>query len=169
MSETNESRTLLHPLGAYLGGDGVSEVRWMGHTRTRFLATGTSTNGQFCLVDETAQRGEAIPLHRHSEDVESFYVTEGEMTFYIEDRRGVTVGAGAFVHVPAGTVHGFRIASDSARYLILTTPRHGEFYRAISVPAGPDGLPDSHDVDWNKVLEISKSFGIELVGELPEV
>lgn len=168
MGETHENGRMLHPLGAYLGGVGASEVRWMGQTCTRFLATGKSTNGQFCLVDETAQRGEAVPLHRHAEDVESFFVIDGEVTFYIDSQPGMTAGAGAFLHVPAGTVHGFRIASDSARYLILTTPRHGEFYHAISVPAGADGRPASHEVDWDKVLAISESFGIELIGELPE-
>ena len=43
--------------------------------------------------------------------------------------------AGAFVHIPAGAVHGFRIDSASARYLILTTPRHADFYRAITAPS----------------------------------
>ena len=39
--------------------------------------------------------------------------------------------AGTFAHLPGGTVHGFRIESETARYLIRTTPRHGRFYRAI--------------------------------------
>lgn len=168
MDDNNRSGRLLHASGAYLGGTEDSEIRWMGETCTRFLATGDTTNGGFCLVDETAKRGEAVPLHRHPEDVESFYMLEGELTFFIDSQPGFNAGPGSFLHVPAGTIHGFRIASDSARYLILTTPRHGEFYRAISVPAGTDGLPASYDVDWDKILEISERFGIELIGDLPE-
>lgn len=168
MHDKTETSHLLHPLGAYLGGVGTSEVRWMGHTCTRFLATGASTGGQFCLVEETARLGEAVPLHRHADDVESFYVLDGTIAFYIDSQPPVIAGSGAFLHVPAGTIHGFRIASDSARYLILTTARHGDFYRAISVPAGANGLPDSHDVDWDAVMAISESFGIELIGDLPE-
>lgn len=168
MAQHRGTGRTLHPSGAYLGGAGDSELRWMGHTATLFLATGATTNGQFCLVDETAKRGEAVPLHRHPDDVESFYVLDGEVTFYIDSEPGLTVGAGAFLHVPAGTIHGFRIASDSARYLILTTPRHGEFYRAISTPAGADGLPGSFEVDWDQVLAISEQFGIELIGDLPD-
>lgn len=140
----------------------------MGETCTRFLATGKATNGQFCLVHETANHGEAVPLHRHSEDVESFYVLDGELTFYIDNQPGISAHAGMFLHIPAGTIHGFRIASDTARYLILTTARHGEFYRAISVPAGADGLPDSYDVDWDRVIATAEDFGIELVGDLPD-
>jgi quercetin dioxygenase-like cupin family protein len=168
MNDDSGSGRLLHASGAYLGGETESEVRWMGETCTRFLATGETTNDQFCLVDETAKRGEAIPLHRHGKDVESFYVLDGEMTFYIDNHPGISARAGAFLHVPAGTIHGFRIASDTARYLILTTPRHGEFYRAITVPAGADGLPASYDVDWDKVMAIAEEYGIEVVGDLPE-
>ena len=168
MDDDTATRRPLHASGAYLGGPGESEERWMGEICTRFLATGDITNGQFCLVEEISKRGEAVPLHRHSEDVESFYVLEGKITFYIDNQTGIGAGAGSFLHVPAGTVHGFRVASDSARYLILTTPRHGDFYRAISVPAGSAGLPETYDVDWDKVLAISERFGIELIGDLPE-
>ncbi len=61
---------------------------------------------------------------------------EGEITLYIGDRPGERAGAGSFAHVPGGTVHGFRVESETARYLILTTPRHGRFYRAITAGGG---------------------------------
>ena len=167
MDDTKFSGRFLHASGAYLSGANESEIRWMGETRTCFLATGETTKGRFCLIDETAKRGEAVPLHRHSEDVESFYVLEGELTFFIDSQPALKAGPESFLHVPEGTIHGFRIASERARYLILTTPRHGEFYRAISVPAGRNGLPSSYDIDWGRILEISERFGIELIGGLP--
>jgi quercetin dioxygenase-like cupin family protein len=55
--------------------------------------------------------------------MESFYVLEGEVTLYIGDEPGVLAPAGSFAHIPGGAVHGFRVESESARYLILTTPR----------------------------------------------
>lgn len=88
MTRQTGAGRILHSSGAYLGGAGESELRWMGETCTRFLATGASTSGQFCLVDETARRGEAVPLHRHAEDVESFYVLDGEVSFYMTTLRG---------------------------------------------------------------------------------
>lgn len=43
------------------------------------------------------------------------------------ERRWMGTTATSFLAtVPAGTVHGFRIESEIARYLILTSPRHGE-------------------------------------------
>jgi quercetin dioxygenase-like cupin family protein len=69
------------------------------------------TGGAFTLVDERANRGMSVPLHLHRDDMESFYVLEGEIAFYIGDQPGVRAGAGSFAHLPGGTIHGFRIES----------------------------------------------------------
>jgi quercetin dioxygenase-like cupin family protein len=146
---------------AYFRLQGEAEVRWLGETSTAFLATGDLTAGAFALVDERARRGESVPLHRHEDDIESFYVLEGTLTFYVDDRPGVRAGAGSFVHVPGGTVHGFRVESETARYLILTTPRHGDFYRAITAPAG-------QTIEESRIKEAAREYGIEFVGPLPD-
>lgn len=152
--------------GAYLHLPGTSELRWLGETSTSFLADGERTGEAFALVDERAVLGESVPLHRH-DDLESFYVLEGEVTFFLGEEPGVTAGPGSFVHVPAGAVHGFRGASERARYLILTTPRHGRFYRAITLPSRPGGLPPLESVDGATIKAAAVEFGIELVGPLP--
>src|SRR3712207_3290238 len=149
---------------AFLQPPGESELRWMGETSTYFLATGEQTGGAFALVDEQAKRGESVPLHLHRDDMESFYVLEGELTLFIGDGAGVQASratAGSFAHLPGGTVHGFRVESETARYLILTTPRHGQFYRAITRPSqGP--------VPGPQIREAAQEYGIEFVGPLPD-
>jgi quercetin dioxygenase-like cupin family protein len=152
----------------YLYQPGESELRWMGKTSTHFLATGDQTGGVFSLVDEQATRGESVPLHRHRDDMESFYVLEGELTIYVGDQPGVRAAAGSFAHIPGGTVHGFRIESETARYLILTTPRHGEFYRAITLASRPGGLPPLESVEGSRIKQASREYGIEFVGPLPD-
>jgi len=150
----------------YLPGE--SEVRWMGETSTHFLATGDQTGQAFCLVDERAMRGDSVPLHKH-DDIESFYVLEGEITLFVEDRPGVTGPAGTFAHLPGGTVHGFRVESETARYLILTTPRHGDFYRAITVAAGDGGAPPPDpSVEGSQIKQASQDYGVEFIGPLPD-
>jgi quercetin dioxygenase-like cupin family protein len=144
------------------------ELRWLGETSTWFLALGEQTGGAFALVDEHARRGESVPLHVHRDDMESFYVLEGELTFYVGDRAGVRAGAGSFVHVPGGTIHGFRVESETARYLILTTPRHGQFYRAITSPSRAAGLPPLEPIDGAAIEQACRDYDIELVGPLPE-
>ena len=98
----------------YIQKADTAEKRWMGETSTYFLATGEQTAGAFCLVDETAGRGESVPLHRHSADMESFYVVSGEITIFVGEGLGTRVGAGSFAHIPGGTIHGFRIESETA-------------------------------------------------------
>ena len=92
---------------AYLHRPDEAELCWMGDTSTYFLATGESTGGAFALVDERAPRGMSVPLHLHREDMESFYVLEGEITLYIGDQPGVRASAGSFAHVPGGTCTAF--------------------------------------------------------------
>ena len=153
--------------GAYLVPPGKAELRWLGETSTFFLASGEQTGEAFALVDEQARAGESVPLHRH-DDVESFYVLEGDVAFFLRGDAGATLGAGGFVHVPRGVVHGFRMASDKARYLTLTTPRHGRFYAAITVPALPGGAPPSQSVDGAAIQGACAEYGIEFVGPLPD-
>ena len=153
---------------AYLYQPKEGELRWMGETSTYFLATGEQTGGAFALVDEQAKRGDSVPLHMHREDMESFYVVEGEITLYMGDQAGVRAGAGSFAHLPDGTVHGFRVESETARYLILTTPRHAEFYRAITLASRPGGLPPLESVDGSQIKRASERYGVEFVGPLPD-
>ena len=154
--------------GSYRYGSGEGEVRWMGETSTRFLASGDQTGEAFALVDERAHRGESVPLHRHEEDMESFYVLEGEIAFYLGEEPAFRGGAGAFVHVPGGEVHGFRIESETARYLILTTPRHGRFYREITTASLADGGQPDEPIDGAQISAAAREYGIDFVAPLPE-
>lgn len=147
---------------AYLYNPGESELRWMGETSTHFLATGALSGGTFALVEERAKRGVSVPLHRHDDDMESFYVLEGEISFYLGDQSGQRATAGAFAHIPGGTIHGFRIESETARYLILTTPRHAEFYRAITLPS------PLTPIDGAVIGKACQEYGIAFVGLLPD-
>ena len=154
--------------GAYVHRPGEAELRWLGDTSTSFLATGEDTHGAFALVDERAARGVAVPLHLHRDDMESFYVLEGEITLYIDGEAGVRATPGAFAHIPGGTVHGFRVESDTARYLILTTPQHGQFYLAITLPAQAGGSPPAESVDEPDIEKACRDFGVAFVGPLPD-
>jgi quercetin dioxygenase-like cupin family protein len=133
----------------------------MGETSTHFLATGDQTGGAFALVEERSKRGVSVPLHRHDDDMESFYVLEGEISFFLGDQPVLRATAGAFAHIPGGVIHGFRIESETARYLILTTPRHAQFYRAITAPSPLTVIDDS------VIGNACKEYGIDFVGPLP--
>jgi quercetin dioxygenase-like cupin family protein len=151
-----------HRTEPYMCKPGDSEVRWMGDTSTHFLATGALTGGEFGLVEELTKRGVSVPLHRHDADVESFYVLDGNITFFLGSQPSALAGPGTFVHIPSGVVHGFRVESDTARYLILTTPSHAEFYRAISA-----STPHAA-IEGDVIKRACQEYGIAFVGPLPD-
>jgi hypothetical protein len=62
----------------------------------------------------------------------------------------------------------FRVESKEARYLILTTPRHGLFYRAITLASLPGGLPPLDSVEGSQIKQASRDYGVEFVGPLPD-
>ena len=93
---------------------------------------------------------------------------EGELMLYIGDQPGVRAPAGAFAHLPGGTIHGFRVESEKARYLIPTTPRHGQFYRAITL-ASRSGQPAAARLGpGSQIKQASQDYGVEFVGPLPD-
>jgi hypothetical protein len=69
------------------------------------------------------------------------------IVLYLGDEPGARASAGSFAHILGGIVHGFRVDSETARYLVLTTPRHGAFYRAITLASRSGGLPPLESVD----------------------
>jgi quercetin dioxygenase-like cupin family protein len=92
--------------------------------RTRFIATGTQTRGDFGLFEVTMAPGGSGPgPHLHRTFSESFHVLEGSLAV-LAGEEWTTAHAGDLVYVPRSGVHGFRAAGPDvgARFLILFTP-----------------------------------------------
>jgi quercetin dioxygenase-like cupin family protein len=123
------------------------EALWFLGTLARLKLTGEQTGGRFALWDGVLPRGAAPPLHSHPQD-ETFYVLEGRLTGWVLDgspadgeeggwlAQGRHCGPGDVIFAPAGAPHTFRVESDTARILFLSTPAGIEDYvRALAEPA----------------------------------
>jgi quercetin dioxygenase-like cupin family protein len=164
---TEEVRVHTDPT-AYALGSEDGEALWFFGTLAIFKATAEQTGGRFSLVEQLAPRGMATPLHVHREDDESFYIMEGELIVYLEDGdQPISASAGAFVHIPGGVVHAFRVESETARWLDLTTPQHERFLRAAGEPAQERVLPPEGLIDTEKVGAAAQRYGIEIIGPPP--
>ena len=86
----------------YALGSEEGEALWFFGMLVTMKATAEQTGGEFLLIEELAPRGTATPLHVHPTDDESFYILEGEMTFYLEDGQPIPASAGSFVQYPKG-------------------------------------------------------------------
>jgi quercetin dioxygenase-like cupin family protein len=92
--------------------------------RTRFVATGSQTRGDFGLFEVTMRPGGSGPApHLHRTFSESFHVLEGSLAV-LAGAEWTTAHEGDLVHVPRSGVHAFRAAGPDigARFLILFTP-----------------------------------------------
>jgi len=88
--------------------------------------------GAWSLTHVSAPRDVGAPPHDHDFD-ESYYVLSGSLWLMVAGKE-VVLGAGEFIHIPGGTVHGFKGTSDApTQILILQSPGDAEeFFRACA-------------------------------------
>src|SRR5918995_84721 len=140
---------------------GAGEALWCVGSLTTVKASAEQTAGAYAIIEDHAPKGAGTPLHRHQQDDEAFYVLEGELTFFFADREPFPASAGTFVHIPGGTVHAFQVDSATARYLIITTPHHLAFYRAMSEPALTRAIPLEAPLDMAMIGAACEAYGVE--------
>ncbi|CAA9587503.1 MAG: hypothetical protein AVDCRST_MAG88-4195 [uncultured Thermomicrobiales bacterium] len=158
-------------MGTALSGHALApaagETLWFFGTLLTVKASAEQTGGQFALVEQATPRGVVTTLHAQPEDDESFYVLEGELTFFLADNPPFRAAAGAFVHIPKGVAHAFRVDSETARYLDLTTAQHERFMRAAGEPAQARVMPPPGPPDMEKVMAAAQQYGVEILGPPP--
>ena len=121
-------------------GPGEGEQLWFLGTFATIKVPGEATDGRFALIEFVFPRGASPPVHTHPQD-ESYVVLEGVLTLQAGDRR-FHLEPGAAAVAPMGVPHTFRVDSDTARVLVLSTPAGLErFVRDSSVPASKPTLP----------------------------
>ena len=115
--------------------------------RLRKKASGDETQGQFGVFTSDAPRGQLIPAHKHHDTHETFYIVEGKVRVYIEDRDGTKrsqlLEPGDFGFVPSGLAHAYQV-QESARILGTATGGFERFFQQMGTPVdrpSPDQPP----------------------------
>jgi quercetin dioxygenase-like cupin family protein len=131
-------------MSPHAAGNGADAPLWFMGTLARIKLDGRQTNGRFGMFELALPHGAAPPLHSHPQD-ETLYVIEGTVVAWIVESELAAdwlstcarrCGPGATIFAPAGTPHAFRVESDTARMLVLSTPAGIEEYvRALAEPA----------------------------------
>src|SRR5437764_14110366 len=119
---------------------GEGERLWFLGTLATVRLPGEASDGRFALIEFLFPHLASPPVHTHPQD-ESYVVLDGRLTLVAGDARFELV-AGASAVVPMGVGHTFRVDSETARALVLSTPAGLErFVRDGSVPASMPVLP----------------------------
>jgi quercetin dioxygenase-like cupin family protein len=133
------------------------------------LVEAGSTDGRLGVSMVTQPPGIATPLHRHTHEAEALFLLDGQITYRAGDET-VELTDGAFLFLPEGLPHAFRIRGDRpARFLALTVPGGlMGLYDEVGVPAqamrlpGEDGLSMTEEIErWN---EVGPRYGLEVLG-----
>jgi quercetin dioxygenase-like cupin family protein len=121
-------------------GPGEGERLWFVGTLATIRVPGEAVDGRFALIEFLFPRYASPPLHTHPQD-ESYFVLDGRLTVQAGERRFELEPGGAGV-IPMGVAHTFRVDSDTARVLVLSTPAGLErFVRDGAVHARTPTLP----------------------------
>lgn len=101
-----------------------------------------------------------VPPHTHAEEEEGYFVLEGSMTMFLGEGE-FELGMGDFVHVPQGTIHGYRNDGTKAcRFLAWTVGGEiDQFFVEMSEKI--KSIPD----DLSRMPEILSKYGIRMSGQ----
>lgn len=131
------------------------------------LITGKETNGRFSIVETLGRQDYSLlpPKHVHHNEEESFYILEGEATFYL-DGEPLQGTPGTLITLPRDVPHWFTLDSDEVRWLNIVTPAGFEdFFVELSVPAGALTLPPKQegDLDIARLIDAAGRRGCEIL------
>jgi quercetin dioxygenase-like cupin family protein len=146
------------PQGYVLGAGEGEHLAHFADAGEIFIGVGPATGSAgFALGTQQVRVGGGIPIHRHLQMDEAFYVLEGSGVFSLNDV-GFPIGKGATIFIPKNAWHGF------------TTPEHELLLLWIMAPAGldgffretcnPPGVPPKQ-LTREQIHEIGRKYGTE--------
>ena len=145
---------------------GEGEAVWFLGCLATIKASAETTAGRVAAIEHLAPRGSGSPLHVHHREDEWFYVTEGELTFWVGGEV-ITAGAGSFVYGPRDIPHTFAVSSETARFLMVIEPAGFEsFMRTLAEPATELVIPPpaTEPPDVEAMARLAAEYGIEILG-----
>ena len=156
------------PDGYALGADEGSMTWFVGALLT-FKAKAADTRGQLSFFQCDVPYGWQAPVHRHANESELFFITEGEWEV-LSNKEVHLVKPGGTVWIPAGTQHSIFVRSPRGRgYCVITPGGFEKFFEVAGAPATVPSMP-THKTrmpDAAELTQIGKDFGWEFVEPEP--
>lgn len=145
---------------------GQGRSYYFGEDLYTFKAIGEETGGTYTFSEIVIAPQGGAPLHRHSQEDESFYIQEGELEFQLNDRK-ITATAGTFLYAPKGHSHGFtNTTTNPVKLLVWDNPSGFEKFiaevgKSVNTQV-TSGEPLSSE-DFDKILTAAPKYGIEII------
>lgn len=131
--------------------------------------TAEDTNGAYSLIEQHGAPGFETPYHVHHDEMEVFYVTEGEITVFTEGGT-FTATPGRTVVLPPDQPHGFRVTGNGpGRILVICSPAGlEEFFHEAGEPATDRTIPEPSEPDEELMNALADKYNLEFLGPLPD-
>ncbi len=127
-------------------------------------ATREDTGGTYAMIEMLIPPQSGPPPHIYSREIESFYILEGSLSFWLSDRK-LAGSAGCLAIAPPGHTHAFKNEGDApARVLLLITPAGlEEFFQEVGVPIKEESALSEHFTPENlkRMVTTACKYGVE--------
>ena len=142
------------------------ESVWVvGVDRATFIATGKDTGGRYTLAEFYVPPQGGAPPHIHRRENEWFYITDGELSFQM-DNQPITATPGTLIYSPKDHTHTFiNLGTEPAKMLNVWLPSGiEEFFREIGDPVSPiDPFTPPLPPNIPKLLAAAPKYGLEFL------
>lgn len=142
------------------------ESLWVvGVDRATFIATGEDTDGQYTLAEFLIPLQSGAPPHIHLQEDEWYYITEGELSFRLDDQP-VLATPETLIFSPSGQVHTFtNLGTTSATMLVVWKPSGiEELFREVGDPVTQtDPLTPPFPPSIPRLIAAAPDYGLQFV------
>jgi len=144
--------------GYVLGsGEGEQLVHFRDHGKIVIKVGSMTGSDNVALGTQQVMAGSGIPVHRHFQMDEAFYVLEGSGTLLLNDEPHA-FEKGATIFIPKNSWHGFRNPDHELLLLWIVTPAGLDgFFREVCSP--PGAAPKKFTRE--QINEIAKKYATE--------
>ncbi|AEI43413.1 quercetin 2,3-dioxygenase [Paenibacillus mucilaginosus] len=132
------------------------------------LASQKNTDGEYIFVSSIGPKGDPIVEHYHEHHTETFFCTKGEMTMWANGEE-IRLQPGDFLHVPAGTLHSYRLNADYTQVVgLLVSGLFEPFFRTLGDPYEDHIFPsEPGPLRMDRVLSIIHELDLKVVAKSP--
>ena len=118
----------------------------------RVLAGSEDTGGAFEVFEFSSPQESGPPPHTHPWS-ESYVILEGKVEITIADKQLIAT-PGCFANAPAGVLHAYKVLSDSAKFVLISSPAGAsDFFNDLDKETG--GSVE----DLEKIVQIALHHG----------
>ncbi len=132
----------------------------------RIIASQKNTDGHFIIVASEGPKGEKINDHYHEHHTETFFCLEGKMTMWANGEE-IQMYPGDFLHVPANTIHSYRLDSHYTKMVgLLATGMFEPFFRTLGDPYEHHIFPsEPKQIRFDRVLDNIDKLDLKFVNQ----